>query len=156
MDNRTFVWGFLIFYIVMAWYIWANNDSIAQIIANDSFKGVFFYFISNISYVAILVTILIVNKQISFIRNTIGALALVLGIDIISFPRLLLSSGSLPKSIDILASSDALVIRHLLQIGISYQTAFTFYYLIFPVILVFVSLELLGFSTFYKTITGRQ
>lgn len=155
MERNTIVRGFIIFYVGMTYYLWQNNDSVAQIIANDSLKGVFFYLISNISYVMIVAAIFLLNSQTGFIRNIIASFTFIFGIDILSYPRLLLSTGGLTTNVDILASSDALVMRHLLQAGIPYQMAFNFYYLILPIILLIVTIKLLGFTNFHKMITGK-
>lgn len=139
--------------ILLSFYLWKNNDSIAQIIANDSTLGIFLYILSNPAYLLLFFTILVVNQEAGFFKNLIASTMIIYSSDIISFPRL--PPSGLPTTIDILASSDGLVIHKLLHIGLTYQVAWTFYYLILPIGLTLGALAILGYTNFFKALVGR-
>lgn len=152
VDKKTFAYSFVGLFILLTYYLWKNNDIVAQTIANDGIIGIFWYFISNASYVFLLVSLIMFNTEVNLGRNVLGALLLIFAIDIISYPRVL-TSGFSPNDA-ILASSDGLVIQNILKMNFSFHSVHTFYYLVLPIILIFISLQFLGISNFYKKLTG--
>lgn len=154
MDKKQFAWIFVIGFFALTYYLWQNNDLIAKTIVNNGFQGLFWYFISNANYVLILISIMVLNTEVGFIRRTIGALMTVYSFDIVSFPRL--SPTGLSSDIAILASSDGLVVQELLKFGMPYQTAYTFYYLVLPILLMVAALTMLGFAQFIENFVRKK
>ena len=97
---------------------------------------------------------MVLNTEVGFIRRTIGALMTVYSFDIVSFPRL--SPTGLSSDIAILASSDGLVVQELLKFGMPYQTAYTFYYLVLPILLMVAALTMLGFAQFIENFVRKK
>lgn len=145
---------FVLFFIILTFYLYNNNDDVANIIAHDGLYGLFWYFLSNIPYVLILISIFVLNPQVGFGRNLLGGFMMVYAMDIVSFPRL--SVAGMTTDIGLLSSSDALVMNHILKLGINYSTAYTFYYLVLPILLILGSLSILGIHNFFKQLTGGQ
>ena len=148
MDKRTFSYIFIGAFIFMAWYLYSNNDSIASIISQNGFNGVFWYFASNFSYILILVSVFALNREVGLIKNLVGSIFLIVAIDILSFPRF--SPVGLTKEVMLLASNDGIVMSKLLALGLEYSTAYTFYYLVLPIALILGSVSILGITDFFK------
>jgi len=155
MDKKTFAYGFLIAFGVLTWYLYSNNDLIATAIAHDGINGMFWYFISNMSYVLLIFAIVILNRDsgVSTIRSLLGAILIIYAFDIVSYPRF--SPVAMTTDLTMLASSDALAINKIKALGFSYPTTYTFYYLVLPLLLLVLSIQLLGIDNFYRKITGR-
>jgi len=94
------------------------------------------------------------NQEIGILKNVIGGFVLVLALDIVSFPRL--SQVTFPVDVSSLASSDALLVGKIMSFGVSYSYAWTFYYLVVPIVLIIASLQILGIHNFYQQIVRKQ
>lgn len=154
MDKRTFAIIFVLGFAALTFYLWQNNDFIAKTIVDDGLKGLFWYFISNANYVLILVSIIALDTDVNVLRRIAGGLMVVYAFDIVSFPRL--SPTGLSNDIAILASSDGLVVKEFLNLGMSYQTAYTTYYLVMPIVLILAALTILGFAQFIENFVRRK
>ena len=153
MDNKkTFAYGFLIAFVLLTYYLYQNNDAIALLIANDGLQGMFWYFVSNASYVLLLFSIIIINTDtgVGVFRNIGGGLMLIYAFDIVSYPRF--SPVGLTQDAIMLASSDALFINKLMKLGFDYSSVYTMYYLVLPIVLVGLSVWILGINDFVKKI----
>lgn len=161
MERRTFAIVFVIAFIFLTYYLWQNNDYIAQVIIMNGLHGVFWYFISNANYVLILISIVVLETNVNFFRRLLGGVLLIFAFDSVSYPRLnLLDIQNLVTqsagSISILASSDGLVIHQLLKFGFTPSVAYTIYYLVMPIAIVLLALYVLGFSNFLDILFGRR
>ena len=150
IDKKTFAYSFVIGFIFLTWYLYSNNDSVASIIANDGFQGIFWYIVSNPAYILLFISIYALNTEAGFWSNTIGSFFILYASDIISYPRL--SPVAMPLNNPILASSDTLFITQLTQWGLSYTNSWTFYYLVLPILLIIASLQILGITNFTRTL----
>lgn len=147
MDKRQFAYLFVAYVVILTIYTFYNNEKIVATINNDGMTGFLYYFISNPAYVLLFISIAFFNREVNIIRNTLGGFLIVYSADIISYPRL---ASSMSNSPYLLASSDGIVITHLLKLGISYPHAYILYYLIMPIALLIIALWLLGINDFYK------
>ena len=142
VDKKQFAIGFMVFFVVLTIYTYLNNDAIANIIANNGMQGMIYYFVTNASYVLLLLSIILINSEINPVRNVIGALMLITAFDIVSYPRF--SPIGMPQDLSFLASSDGIILNHLISSGINYSTAYNLFYLILPLALVVGALAILG------------
>lgn len=147
MDKKQFSWIFVAYVVVLTIYTFYNNEVVVATINNNGMKGFLYYFISNPAYVLLFVSIAFFNKEVNIIRNTLAGFLIIYSADIVSYPRLASSAANSPY---LLASSDGIVMTHLLKLGLSYSYAYTLYYLIMPIALLIVALWLLGINDFYK------
>jgi len=154
MDKRTFSFIFLGIFIFATWYFYDNNDSIAQIISHNGIEGIFWYFISNFSYILILISIFLLNREAGLMKNIVGGIMVIIAFDIVAFPRF--SPTELSNDIMFLASSDGIIVHKLLSFGLTYKTVYFIYYLVFPIALVLGSLSILGITDFFKRLTGGR
>lgn len=153
LDKKTFTWIFFGFLIFLTYYLYNNNDQIAQIIANNGIQGIFWYFISNPSYIMILISIYLLNREAGFVRDLIGGFMLIIALDIISFPRF--SPIGISKDTMLLASADGIIVNKLLSFGLSYSNVYFIYYLILPIALIIGSITILGITDFFKKMFYR-
>ena len=154
MDKKHFSIAFVALFVILTWYLWQNNDYIANLIANDGLQGLLWYFVSNANYVLLLITIGVINRERGIGKNLLGGLMLIYSFDIVSFPRL--SPAGLTQDIGLLASSDGLVVSEFMKFGLTYPVAYNIYYLILPIVLVLASLAILGIANFFNKITGHH
>lgn len=153
MEKKTFAIIFVISFIFLTYYLWQNNDNVAQIIIKDGLRGVLWYFLSNANYVLILISIMILETNVNYLRRLMGGVLTIFAFDIVSMPRMV-STSLADNGIAILASMDGITITKLVNMGVSYGNAHTFYYLVLPIILIFISFNLLGIIEFYKKVMG--
>mgnify|MGYP001568267427 CR=1 FL=1 len=154
MDKKTFSLGFIIFFVVLTYYLYTNNDSIANIIANDGVQGTIWYFVSNPAYLLLFLSVVYFNSEAGILKNAVGALMIIYASDIISYPRL--SPAGLGDNINLLASLDGLFFNKMLAQGFSYSTLYSFYYLILPIVLIIGAISILGIHNFFKHLTGGK
>ena len=154
MEKKQFAFIFTAAFIALTVYIYFNNSYVEQTIVNDGLKGVLFYILSNPAYVLLFFSIMHYNQEIGILKNVIGGFVLVLALDIVSFPRL--SQVTFPVDVSSLASSDALLVGKIMSFGVSYSYAWTFYYLVVPIVLIIASLQILGIHNFYQQIVKKQ
>ncbi|MEK6884808.1 MAG: hypothetical protein AABY22_34570 [Nanoarchaeota archaeon] len=153
MDKKNFAIIYIIAFGILAYFLWSNNDSIAATISSGSAQGVFYYFLSNPIYILLVASVLYFNQEAGYIRNIIGSFLIILSSDIISFARL--PSGGFNGDIFLEASPDSLVMHELVAKGMGYSTAYTFYYLVLPILLTLIALQVLGLHNFVKTLKGQ-
>lgn len=153
ISKRTFIHIFLACFLALTIYLYLNGDKVALTISKNGFKGAIYYFLTNANYILILISIILLNREVSFIRNLIGGIFSVVSFDIVSMPRMLQSNVS--QDLGFLASMDGIVITKLLSLGMDYSTIYTLYYLVFPIVLVIASLNILGIDNFYRRIMGK-
>lgn len=154
MDKKTFAYGFLIFFIVLTYYLYSNNDAVASIIALDGVKGVAYYILSNPAYLLLITSVVLVNREAGTLKNIIGTLMIIYASDIISYPRL--SPSGMSDSVHLLASLDGVMVAKLIEKGMEYSTAYTLYYLILPIALIVGAMGVLGIRNFFKSITNSK
>jgi len=152
MDKKTFIFIFLAGFIVMTIWLDIHDVSIANTIAHDGFKGITWYFFTNPAYILLFFSFFVLNAEVGFSRNAIGAILFIVASDIISYPRLL--SSGLPTDISILASSDGLVITNLMRYGLSYANSHFIFYRILPIALVIAAVQVMGIHNFHKYLSG--
>ena len=153
MEKRKFAIGFTIAFGILTFYLWQNNDRIARTIAGDGINGIFWYFLSNTTYILLLISIYLWNAEAGYLKNILGGLLIILATDIVSYPRL--PSTGIPLDISILASSDYLFMQKLLNYGLSYSFSYTLYYLVMPILLLVLALWIMGISDFAKRLVGK-
>ena len=155
MERKTFSYIFVGYIILLAWYMYFHNDEIAQLIIAGGVQGTLIYLFSNPANVLLVVGIVMFNtgENTNVFKNVLGGIMILISADILGFSRF--SPTGLPTDAGLLASPDGIVITKLLAIGMSYSVAYTFYYLILPVLLVLGALAILGFNNFFKTITNH-
>lgn len=153
MDRKQFALLFTAGFIALTIWIYFNNSYVEQTIVHDGLNGVLFYILSNPAYILLFFSIIHYNQEMGIIKNIIGGFALVLALDIVSYPRL--PQGTMPLDVSSLASSDALLVGKIMSFGVSYNYSWTFYYLILPIILIIVALQILGIHNFYQQIVRK-
>lgn len=158
MEKKTFAIIFVVAFGFLTYYLWQNNDVVAKTIVNDGLQGFFWYFISNFNYVLILISIIILDTDVTYLRRIFGGILTIYAFDIVSYPRLSLGDIINPNALNlsILASSDGLVINELLKFGLTPYIAYTTYYLIFPILFIGIALYVLGFSNFLDGLFSRK
>ena len=153
INKKTFIYIFLACFVALTIYLYLNSDSVALTISTTGMKGIIYSFLTNANYILILISIILLNREVSFIRNLIGGVLSVISFDIVSMPRMLQSAPSV--DLGLLASMDGIIITKLLSLGMDYSTIYTLYYLILPIALVLISLNILGINNFYKRLSGN-
>ena len=153
MEKKQFAFIFTAAFIVLTIYTYLNNSYVEQTITRDGLQGVLFYIITNPAYILLFFSIIHHNQEMGIIKNIIGGFILVLALDIVSYPKL--PQASFPLDLSSLASSDALLVGKIMSFGISYSYAWTFFYLILPIILIITSLQILGIHNFYQQIVRK-
>lgn len=148
LDKRQFAIGFVIAFVILVVYIYQNNDQISSTIINDGSTGILWYFLTNPAYVLILFSVIYINSDNVIWRNFLGSVMIIVAADIVSYPRFLTSG--IGNEAALLASSDGIIIKRLLSEGFAYNTAFTIYYLVFPIALMVGALAILGIHNFFK------
>lgn len=153
LNNKNFSLIFVVAFSILTYFLYANNDIIANTIATDGLGGVAWYYLSNVNYVLLIIAIIFINKGsgLPAWRALLGALAIVMATDIVGFPRF--SPAAFPTDLSVLASSDAIIIKKLMSFGFSYTYVYGFYYLVLPIILMLVALQSLGIVQFTKSLT---
>lgn len=153
MDKRTFSYLFVGFFLLLTIYLFFNNDSIATTIVNDGATGVFWYILSHPEYILLFFALVFISQSSNKIKEIIGALSIILAIDIVSFPRF--SPLGISNDMAFLASTDGIFMNKLLSLGMAYSTAYTIFYLIIPIVLILFALYLFGYAEFFKRLVGR-
>lgn len=152
MDKKLFSYVFIAYVVFLTIYTYKNGEYIKDVIANNGLQGVIYYFFTNPAYVLLVISIFMLNREIGFVRNVIASFLVIYSADILSYPRL---GIEMTTDKNLLASSDAIVINKLLEMGITYSNVYFLYYLILPIALLIIALWVLGINDFYKRLIGK-
>ena len=152
--KKTFSLGFVVFFFALTYYLYNNNDSIANVIANDGVQGTIWYFVSNPAYLLLFLSVFYFNSEAGLLKNAIGSLFIIYASDIISFPRL--SPAGLGDNVNLLASLDGLFFNKMLAQGFNYNNLYSFYYFVLPIALIIGAISILGIHNFFKQLTGGK
>lgn len=152
MDNKNKSYAiagiFIAYTIILFWYY----PSIILSIATSGFlMGAMLYLITNPAYI-LLIYFIIENarrKGKSAIKAAIASLLIVFSFDIISSPRISISELS-SFGASTITNMGGIAIKSMVNFGLSPIVAWYMYYLVIPILLFVVSMELLSFSNFIK------
>ena len=147
--NKNVALVFLLAFVALTVWVGWNDVRLANVIASDGLKGVFWYLVSDFKNWLIVLGVFVFRRDVAFYRRLAGGVALALDADIVSYPRLL-SSGVPGVNESIRASLDWIVVSHL---G-SYGFGWTVYYYVLPLILVFGAFYILGSRRFLGPVSG--
>jgi hypothetical protein len=144
MNNSTYAKIVVAYiFVITLFTAFQFNTVVSWITTGGTLKGLTVYFLTNVDYLLIFISVMYFTKGVSFIKRIVGSILTVMVIDIISYPRL--SPAGLPTEAVMRTSSDAIMATAATGAGIPYATWWWLYYLVTPIVLSVLILWVLGF-----------
>lgn len=139
--------GFVAYVVILLVY-W--NNILEQ--AKTSFlMNLFLYYLTNPAYI-LLVYGVIRYASVQIWRKTMGSILLIVSLDLVSSPRVVLTDIATSNSM--ILDNATLIIKWFISHGFTDQISFCIIYLIAPIILFWLSMELLGYVKFINKLNN--
>ena len=153
MDDEQKANVFMMYFIGLALFLFLKTDYVATFLSQASLPvALAAHIILNPAYLIIVFGI--VNWRRDKVMSAfLSGILLVLAIDIVSPPRL---GMAIPAAIDASTATniDYVFWQSASHFGIAYPIFRIAYYLIFPLLLIYLSVQLLGMKVFWQKIKG--
>lgn len=147
MDSKTksyLIFGGFITYCILLLLFWDRITSI--IVTGNFFVGTFIYMITNPAYL-LLIFYVVKYTPVSKWKSTLASIALIFALDIASSPRVILSEI---QSLSMATDFATILIKMFMGWGFNGTLSYYLVYLIIPVGLFFLSMEMLGYINFVR------
>ena len=154
LNKKNIGIGFLVYFVAITLYSGLYNSDYINKILGGGLMGILYYVVANPAYLIVFFTV-IISKTEQVWKEITAAIALIIAIDIISFPRV--SSVAFPTDPNFLANSDAIFMGKMMEMfsTVSYHTLWNIYYIVIPIALILGASQLLGFTHFGKKIVNQ-
>jgi len=157
MDNKTKSYLFIIGVFLYAVFTTTQYHKIAQQMASMAwYNSLLLYIFLNLSYLFVIIgSIYFYKKRNNALRGVGVGVFLVILMDVLSFPKCqwatnLVNGCGASDSIMTITNSDFYILKALTELGISYKISFIFYYIVVPLILILLIIQIAGLMELNK------
>ena len=144
---------FVMYFVGLTLFLLAKTDQVAVWMNNSGLPTAFaIHLLTNPAYLLIIFGLMFYGTS-SKVRSFLSGVAMVVAFDIVSLPRL---SPSVFTVVDTATRTniDAVVAQAAINAGISYQIFYVAYYVLLPLALMYLAVNLLGLQGFWNRIRG--
>lgn len=126
------------------------NSMVNMMATSGALMGIIIYLLTNPAYL-LLIYFIIKNAKHSKFKATLASIMTIFALDMVASPRVLVEEIFTNGSATIM-NLGTIIIKSLMALGLNVHFAWYLYYLVFPILLFIMAMELMGVVDFVKKI----